>query len=576
MNPYIGRSYYKTFRDAPADAETISNQLMMRAGLLKKHAPGIFSYTPLMTRAIVKVTNHIRDVFDSIGWEECLMPAVIPSELWKETGRWDKFGDQLLRFKDRKGADYCMGPTHEEVVTDLARYILNSYKQLPFTLYQTQTKFRDEIRPRFGVMRAREFIMMDGYSFHTDNADLDRHYEEVHRAYCELFDRLQLKYRAVEADTGAIGGRDSHEFHVLADSGEDLLLWCDKCSYAANVERAERALETAKVPPTEPAPAIAEVPTPRAVSIADVCKQLGIPASRTMKAVVLTNPFTDELMGVVVRGDREVSITKIGAKFGWAGVEAASDDVLRAKFKVEPGAYSPVAMKGLKWVVDGSLIPGFSYVAGSGKKDTHLTGVTVGRDVPAEDRMDVSVAKEKDGCPRCKEGKYKSSRGIEVGHIFKLGDKYSKSMGLTYLTADGKSVTPIMGCYGIGVTRVIAACIEQNHDKDGIKFPPSITPIDLHVIPLVALEGEAKRIVDECITRGRRARAHVAVDDRDLTPGVKMKDADLTGSPWHMVLGKKLAEGAVELKNRMTGERTDVPVAKLGETLDKIFAKDRG
>ncbi len=571
MNPYISKSYYKTFRDAPSDAETISNQLMMRAGFLKKHAPGIFSYTPLMNRAIQKVTNHIRDIFDDIGWEECLMPMVIPSELWKETGRWDKFGDQLLRLKDRKGMDYCIGPTHEEVVTDLARYLLSSYRQLPFTLYQVQTKFRDEIRPRFGVMRAREFIMLDGYSFHTDFDDLDRHYKEIHDAYCRLFDRLQLKYRAVEADTGAIGGRDSHEFHVLAESGEDLLLWCDSCNYAANVERAERALETAKTPPAAPAPAMSDISTPNCRTIPEVAKFLGIPASRTLKAMLYSNPFTGEMLGVAIRGDLEVSTTKLAAKFGWASLEPAKDDEVRAKHGAEAGTYNPVTMKGLTWVVDGSLIPGFSYVAGAGKNDYHIKDVTMGRDLDVTNRVDVAVAREKDGCPRCGKGKLKSSRGIEVGHIFKLGDKYSKSMNLNYLAADGKSASPIMGCYGIGVTRVIAACIEQNHDKDGIKFPRSIAPIDLHVIPLMALEGEAKKIVDTCIAAGRKARAYVAVDDRDLGPGVKMKDADLTGAPYHLIIGKKLAEGAVEFKNRMTGERQDVKLADLDAKLAELF-----
>lgn len=572
MNPRLSRSYYKTFRDAPSDAETISNQLMMRAGLLRKLNPGIFSYTPLMTRALNKVVSHIREVFDDILWEECLMPMVVPAELWKETGRWNLFGDQLLRFKDRKNLEYCLGPTHEEVVTDLARYLLSSYRQLPFTLYQVQTKFRDEIRPRFGVMRAREFVMMDGYSFHTDTADLDQHYEVVKAAYCRLFDRLQLKYRVVEADTGAIGGSASHEFHVLADSGEDLILWCDQCDYASNVERTERLGEVGKnIPESLPAPQ--EVPTPGVVSIEDVCKLLKIKPRQTIKTVAFRNPFTDELIGAVVRGDADISLTKLTALTGWAGIEPADAALIEKKFQIVPGSYSPQFMKGMKFYFDKSLVNGYSYCGGSGKRDTHLLNTVPGRDFQMDSQVDIAVAKEGDTCARCKSGHYKANRGIEVGHIFKLGDKYSKSMNLNYLAADGKSAIPTMGCYGIGVTRVIAACIEQNHDKDGIKFPPSISPIDLHIALLIAETDESKTVTDLALAAAKKAKAHVVIDDRDLQPGVKFKDADLTGAPYQMVIGKKFAEGFVEFKNRLTGDRETVALKDLAAKLDTIFER---
>ncbi len=574
MNPYLSRSYFKTFREAPSDAETVSTQLMMRAGLLRKLNPGIFSYTPLMLRCISKVTQAIRSTFDDIQWEECLMPTVIPAELWKETGRWNQFGDQLLKFKDRKNLEYCLGPTHEEVVTDLARYFLTSYKQLPFTLYQIQTKFRDEIRPRFGVMRAREFIMLDGYSFHATTEDLDRHYEEVRQAYCKLFDKLGLKYRMVEADTGAIGGSASHEFHVLADSGEDLLLWCDSCDYAANVERAECVAPNPNAAPNTATEVMQEVSTPYCKSIDDVCKLLNVKPSETLKAVLFENPFTSEFLGVLMRGDREVSTAKVMARTGWAGLEAANPEKVLKNYNVAQGHYSPVSLPKLKWLFDLSVDAQGSYIAGSKTPDTHLKNVVPARDFGLRfETLDLASAKEGETCPRCKKGKYQANRGIEVGHIFKLGNKYSKSMNLNYLDGQSQAQIPTMGCYGIGVTRVIAAAIEQNHDKDGIIFPAPLSPIDATLINLVPLEGAAKSFIESALAFAKQKSLHFSVDDRDLQPGVKFKDADLLGSPWHVIIGKKFAStGNVEFKNRRTGERVDISTEACLERLKEIFS----
>lgn len=498
----LSKAFIATLRDNPRDAEIVSHQLMMRSGMIRKHAAGIYSYLPLLVKSYHKFCQIVREEFDAIGWQEIIMPFVIPSELWKESGRWSAYGKELARFKDRKDNEFCLGPTHEEVVTDLVRSQVNSYKQLPLTLFQITGKFRDEIRPRFGLMRGREFVMMDGYSFHADTADLDRHYEEISGAYQKIFTRAGLKFVRVEADTGAIGGSGSHEYHVLAQSGEDAILSCGSCGYGANLEKAENALPEKQKQnwgtPTTAVPSLVATPTQR--TIEEVGAFLNVPAHRNVKTLVyrylrVEEPSNWQPVVVFLAGNRQMNEVKLRAALGQSGVNvldmhAMPEADVTKLFNCPVGFLGPVgAPTAAKIFYDRELVAAHDLTAGANKEGFHIQNLELSRDIPGFSATgaairDLVTAQKGDPCPRCENGVYEENRGIEVGHIFKLGTKYSQSMGAKFQNAQKEQAVMEMGCYGIGMTRVIAACIEQNHDADGLVWPEPLAPFDVHLICL--------------------------------------------------------------------------------------------
>jgi prolyl-tRNA synthetase len=547
-----------TLRDVPADAEVVSHQLMLRAGLIRRLAAGLYTWLPIGLRVLRKVESIVREEMNRAGALELLMPTVQPAELWQESKRWDQFGPELLRLKDRNERPFCYGPTHEEVITDIARRELKSYRQLPVNFYQIQTKFRDEIRPRFGVMRAREFTMKDAYSFHLDEASLEQGYQAMYEAYSRIFSRMNLRFRAVRADTGSIGGNASQEFHVLADSGEDAIAWSDADDYAANIEMAE-ALAPAE--PRGPAAAVVqEVSTPGVRTIAELTTFLRVDATRCLKTLLVEG--TDGgVVALVVRGDHELNAVKAQKLPGvFAPLKMATAEQVRAAAGCEPGFIGPVGL-GLKIYADRAAAQASDFVCGANRRDVHLTGVNWGRDLPEPEVVDIRNVVPGDPSPSGK-GTLGIARGIEVGHIFQLGRKYSESMGATVLDEQGQSVTMFMGCYGIGVTRVVAAAIEQNHDDKGIIWPDPIAPFTVSLIPINLQKSERVREVAERLY-GELTAAGVEVlfDDRDARPGVKFADDELLGIPHRLVVGDKgLDRGAVEYKCRADGSGADVPV----------------
>ena len=554
-----------TLRDVPADAEVVSHQLMLRAGLVRRLAAGMYTWLPIGLRTLRKVENIVREEMNRAGAIELLMPTVQPAELWQESGRWDQFGPELLRMRDRHERSFCYGPTHEEVITDLARREIKSYRQLPVNFYQIQTKFRDEIRPRFGVMRAREFTMKDAYSFHADEASLDEGYQAMHRAYTRIFERMNLRFRAVRADTGSIGGSDSQEFHVLADSGEDAIAFSDADGYAANLEMAEAAA------PAEPRPAagavLAEVATPGVRSIAELTGFLEVDASRCIKTL-LVEGASGGVVALILRGDHELNAVKAQKLPGVASpLRMASAEQVRAATGCEPGFLGPVGLE-LQVYADHSALQLADFICGANRRDAHLTGVNWGRDLPEPQGADIRNVVPGDPSPSGR-GRLGIARGIEVGHIFKLGRKYSEAMGATVLDEQGQAVVPFMGCYGIGVTRVVAAAIEQNHDEKGIIWPEPIAPFDVSLIPINLQKSErtretAERLYDEL----RAAGLEVLFDDRDARPGVKFADDELLGIPHRLVVGDKgLARGVVEYRRRRDAEAAEIPVQEIAAFL---------
>ena len=468
------RYYLFTSREVPADAEVVSHQLMVRTGMIRKLAAGIYTYMPLGWRSVMKMMEIVRREMDAAGAVELLMPAIQPAELWQESGRWDVYGDLLLRMKDRSQRDFAFGPTHEEVVTDIVRRDVKSYRQLPFNLYQIQNKFRDEIRPRFGLMRGREFFMKDAYSFDANPAGLDEVYEAMRAAYCRVFEDCQLEYSVVEAESGPIGGSDSHEFMVLADTGEDAVVSCPECGYAANVEKAEagRLPEPEAQEPGE----MREVETPGATTIADVTELLGVTADQLVKTLIYDTE--NGPVAALVRGDREINEFKLAAHLGVEHLKMAGDELVTRTTQAPVGFAGPVGMpKDLPIVADRSVEGLTNFVVGANKADAHLTGVNWGRDVDLSGFADLLLVGEGDPCPRC-DGTLVVYRGIEVGHIFKLGTKYSVSMGCTFLDEKGESHPMVMGCYGLGIGRTVAAAVEQNHDADGIIWPRPLAPFE--------------------------------------------------------------------------------------------------
>jgi len=559
-----------TIKETPADAEVISHQLMMRAGMIRKVAAGIYSYLPLGLRSIRKVERIVREEMDRAGAIELLMPMVVPAELWQESGRWEQYGKELLRFKDRKEADFCLGPTHEEVITDIVRREVKSYRQVPLNLYQIQGKFRDEIRPRFGLMRGREFIMKDAYSFDLDEAGADVAYDKMYQAYRRIFERCGLRFRAVEADTGNIGGSASHEFMVLAASGEDAIVSCDSCQYAANVEKAELR-DPGQLAPA-PAQPLQRVLTPARKSIEDVALFLETTPERLVKTLILQTD-AGETVAVLLRGDRELNDIKLTRLLGCNWVELAPEEVVLRVTGAPSGFAGPVGLQ-LRLLADFEVRGMADFIVGANEKDAHLTGVNLGRDFSVETFADLRQAVAGDGCPRC-DGKLESWRGIEVGHVFKLGTKYSAALGATVLDEKGEERTLFMGCYGIGVGRTVAAAIEQNNDANGIIWPMPIAPFQVIVTMVNPKEDEvrlaAEKLYEELLALGVEA----LLDDRDERPGSKFKDADLIGIPLRVTVGARgLKEGALELQERRSGERTMLPVAETARLLAERVRQD--
>ena len=549
-----------TLRDVPADAEVVSHQLMLRAGLIRRLSAGLYTWLPMGLRVLRKVEQIIREEMNREGAIELLMPTVQPAELWQESGRWEQYGPELLRLKDRHDRPFVYGPTHEEVITDIARRELKSYRQLPVNFYQIQTKFRDEIRPRFGVMRAREFTMKDAYSFHLDEASLEQGYQAMYRAYTRIFERMNLRFRAVRADTGSIGGNASQEFHVLADSGEDAIAFSDGDDYAANVELAEAVAPAGARPgPTLP---LARVPTPGAKTIAEVSALLGVPAAQTMKALFV-EAADGGVVALLVRGDHELNAIKAQKLPGVASpLRMAGSEQVRAATGCEPGYLGPVGLpSGIRIYADRAAAQLADFVCGANEKDMHLTGVNWGRDLPEPEVADLRNVVPGDPSPSGR-GTLGIARGIEVGHIFQLGRKYSSAMKAEVLDEQGQSVTMFMGCYGIGVTRVVAAAIEQNHDDRGIIWPLPIAPFHVSLIPINLQKSERVREVADRLYAGLTAAGvEVVYDDRDARPGVKFADDELVGIPHRLVVGDKgLERGVVEYKPRTGDGAAEVPV----------------
>jgi prolyl-tRNA synthetase len=561
-----------TTKETPSDAEVISHRLMLRAGLIRKVASGIYNYLPAGLKVLRKVERILREEMDRAGAQEVLMPSVVPSELWKESGRWDAYGKELLRFKDRADREFCLGPTHEEVVTDLVRREVRSYRQLPLNLYQIQDKFRDEIRPRFGLMRGREFSMKDAYSFDMDEEGAKESYRKMYEAYCRIFRRMGLDYRAVEADTGNIGGSSSHEFMVIADSGEDAIVSCVSCEYGANVEKAECLPPAEGTVGSKGAGPARKVATPGKRTIEEVSSFLGIDPGALIKTLLFETSAGD--VAVLVSGRFEVNETKVKNFLGADWVRLADEARVRAISGAPSGFAGPVGLS-VRAVADHSVLAISSGATGANEKDVHLVDVVPGRDFSPEAYADLRVVSEGDPCPRCGGG-LRFSRGIEVGHVFRLGTKYSEAMRAVCLDADGREQVVAMGCYGIGVGRTAAAAIEQNHDDDGIVWPISIAPFDVTIIPVnvknAAVAGAAEILAGDLDARG----VEVLLDDREERPGIKFKDADLVGIPVRVTLGEKnVAAGFGEIRDRKTGETSRVELPALAEAVLAMVARKK-
>ena len=559
---YLSKFQLTTLKETPSDAEITSHQLMLRAGLIRKLASGLYTWLPLGLRIMRKVENIVREEMDNCGALEVLMPAVQPSELWQESGRWEQYGPELLRMKDRHGREFCFGPTHEEIITDLARKELSSYKQLPVTYYQIQTKFRDEVRPRFGVMRAREFIMKDAYSFHSNQQSLQETYDLMYQTYSNIFTRLGLEFRAVMADSGSIGGNSSHEFHVLADSGEDAIAFSSDGDYAANVERAET------LPATTPRPAanadMATVDTPDQHSIEDISQFLSVPASQCLKTLLVEGSEEGSVVALILRGDHELNEIKAEHLDEVASpLSFASDEQIKKVAGCSAGSLGPVGLN-IKVIADYAAVQCADFVCGANEDGKHLTGVNWERDCALPEAADLRNIVEGDVSPDGK-GTLSIVRGIEVGHIFQLGQKYSEAMNATVLDENGKATVMTMGCYGIGVTRIVASAIEQNHDDNGIIWPASLAPFDVAIAPINMQKSDevrdaATKLYDELTAAG----LDVLLYDEKARLGGMLADLDLIGIPHRVVIGDRgLKENKVEYKKRDAEETQDIAVDEI-------------
>jgi len=554
------QTYIHTLRHDPADAEVVSHRLMTRAGLISKVAAGVYNYLPLGWRVLQKLETIIREEMTRAGSSEVVMPAVQPAELWVESGRWAEYGPELLRIKDRHDREFCFGPTHEEIITDIVRGVVTSYRQLPVNLFQIQVKFRDEIRPRFGLMRGREFLMKDAYSFHSDNADLDVAYRAFEEAYRRVFTRCGLSFTQVEADTGNIGGSESHEFMVLADTGEDAVISCPECGYGANAEKAETGnLEPAPSWPLDTPDSPRSVETPAMRSVDEVAKFLGVAPSHLIKTLIFE---TDEdFAAVLIRGDLEVNEVKLKNTLDCRHLQLASEQRIQQVTGGPQGFSGPVGLGGIRLIADPSVMDLEVAATGANSTDTHLVGVVPGRDFVPEIVADVRLARAGDPCPKCSRTMVEK-RGIEVGHIFKLGTKYSKAMKCQFLDSEGSEQPMIMGCYGLGVSRTSAAAVEQNHDDKGIIWPLPLAPFEVVLVLLNSDKDDVVAAAEELYSEFSDAGVDLLFDDRPERPGVKFNDADLIGFPVRIVVGKRgLSEGQVELSLRRDGEKRMVPLA---------------
>ena len=567
----VSKMFAPTLREVPAEAEVVSHQLLLRAGFMRKSTNGMYSYLPLAWRVLKKIENIVREEMDNAGAQEIMMPIMQPAEIWQESGRWGAYGAEMIRLKDRHNREYCLGPTHEEMVTTLIKGNVRSYRQLPMNVYQIQDKFRDERRPRFGLMRSRDFIMKDAYSFDRDEAGLDVSYKSMYDAYTNVFNRCGLTFRPVEADSGAIGGSGSHEFMVIAESGEAEIVYCTECDYAANVEKAEmHVIEAADEAVLERA----EVETPNCKSIADVCAFLNMPVEKSVKAVAYKSE--KGLILCFVRGDHEVNEVKVINTCNVLEVEMA-DESLLVENGTCGGYMGPVGIDPEKVmvVVDHSVMQMHNFCCGANKEGYHMINVNPGRDFTPTFVADIRLIQEGDPCPHCG-GKVSKARGIEVGQVFKLFTKYSAAMNCTFLDENGKENPMVMGCYGIGVSRTMAACIEQNNDKDGMIWPVAIAPYEVLVVPVNTKDEASTAKAEEIYEVLKKAGVEAVIDDRNERPGVKFKDADLIGYPLRVVVGPKtLAEGNIEVKARRTGEVAMLPVdgdyvAAIKEMLAKL------
>jgi len=568
----VTRFLLSTVRETPAEAETISHQLMLRAGMIRKLAAGVYSWLPLGLRVLRKVEGIVREEMNHAGAQEVLMPAVQPAELWQESGRWEKYGPELLRLKDRHQREFCIGPTHEEVITDLMRREIKSYRQLPANFYQIQMKFRDEIRPRFGVMRAREFLMKDAYSFHADEASLRETYDVMHATYTRIFQRVGLEFRPVAADTGSIGGNASHEFHVLADSGEDSIAICDQCQYAANVELAQALPPMGKR--AETAKPMQTVDTPGRHTIEDVSQFLKVNPQQTLKTLLVKG--TGGVIALVLRGDHELNVIKAEKLPQVAKpLMFVTPGEVELAAGCEPGSIGPVGLK-ISVIADESAARLSDFVCGANANNKHLTNVNWTRDLPEPIVADIRNVVVGDPCPNSQEnkcqGKLTLKRGIEVGHIFQLGTKYSEAMQASVLDEAGKSVLMPMGCYGIGVSRIVAAAIEQNHDSNGIIWPDTIAPFHIALVPIGYRKSDKVReIVDKLYGELVHAGYDVLLDDRDERPGVIFADMDLIGIPHRIVIGDKgLAKGVAEYKGRRDAAAREIALDDIANEIGRL------
>ena len=557
-----------TLKESPADAEVISHKLMVRAGMIRQIAAGIYSILPMGLRVLRKVEQIIREEMNKIEGQEVFLPSVQPAELWAESGRWDFYGKELLRIKDRHGREFCYGPTHEEVITDIVRKEVKSYRQLPVILYQIQTKFRDEVRPRFGIMRGREFIMKDAYSFHADEADTQKTYQQMAQAYANVFKRCGLDFKQVQADSGTIGGSFSHEFAVLADSGEDEIGFCEECGYASNMELAESRPGIASTP-SNGTEEIKEIHTPGKKSVEEVSAFLGLPSEQIVKTILLENE--NGLVAGLVRGDHEINPVKMKNLIGCEWLLPAAEKTIDEKLGLPCGYIGPVEL-GIPIYADQEITNLQCFVTGANKTDTHFTGVQAQRDLKIKGYGDLRRILADDPCPKCDDGKYQIKRGIEVGHIFILGTKYSEAMKAVFLDSNGKENPMIMGCYGIGVGRTAAACIEQNHDEKGIVWPVNLAPFEVIIIPVnfknEALKSTCEAIYSQLLEMGVEA----ILDDRQDRLGVKLKDADLIGIPLQIIVGpKNLEEDKVEIKIRKTQESQLHPYPQIIKDIPNIL-----
>jgi prolyl-tRNA synthetase len=553
----VSQFFISTLKEAPTEAELISHNLMLRAGIIKRLGSGLYTWMPLGLRILRKVENIVREEMNKSGAIELLMPAIQPAELWHETDRWAVFGPQMLKIKDRHDHDFCFGPTHEEVITDIARREIKSYRQLPLNFYQIQTKFRDEIRPRFGVMRSREFIMKDAYSFHTDVGSLEQTYQLMYDTYQQIFTRLGLNFRAVAADPGAIGGSSSHEFHVLADSGEDAIAYCPDSDYVANIELAE------SLPPTKssdvPHEEMQKIATPDKRTCLDLANFLNIPLKKTVKTLAVT--ANGKFYLLLLRGDHQLNELKIKKIPFLADYEFATEEQILAQTGSLPGFIGPAGLE-CDLIADKAVMAMINFVCGANEKDYHLTKVNFGRDIKTPDHiLDIRNVVSGDRSPDGK-GKLKICRGIEVGHIFQLGNKYSTAMKANYLDENGQTKAMEMGCYGIGVSRIVAASIEQNHDKNGIVFPFSIAPFQLVIIPIgLKKSAQVKTEVERLYQAFSDANIEVLLDDRDERPGIMFADMELIGIPHRIVVGERgLKEGNIEYRGRQDEKSQAIPM----------------